>query len=132
MAAERNDASFRAGWKDWPVLRSDIGRVGLQLAWVGEVIVDKTPFAKPRSETGSLIGRAVSGAIAGMAIGTERQDSGARLAGAVAGIVGSLIGSFGGYRYRTGAAKATGLPDLPLALAEDVTAWMIARKSVRG
>jgi uncharacterized membrane protein len=132
MAAERNDASFRSGWKDWPVFRSDIGRIFLQLSWLGELVGDKTPIAKPRTEPGSLIGRAVSGAIAGTAIGTERKDAGARLTGAVAGIVGSLAGSIGGYAYRTEAAKATGLPDLPLALVEDVAAYALARKVIKG
>jgi uncharacterized membrane protein len=132
MAAERNDASFRAGWKEWPVFRSDIGRVVLQLSWLGEVVVDKTPVAKPRTEPGSLIGRGVSGAIAGMAVGTERKDPGARLAGTTAGILGSIAGSLGGYAYRTKTAKATGLPDLPLALVEDIAAYALARKGIKG
>jgi uncharacterized membrane protein len=132
MAAERNDASFRAGWKKWPVLRSNGGRIALQAAWAGELVTDKLPVAKPRTDPGSLAGRAVSGAIAGMAVATERSGRGSTVAAALAGISGALAGSYGGYTYRTGVAKATGLPDLPLALAEDAAAYALARKSIKG
>jgi uncharacterized membrane protein len=67
-----------------------------------------------------------------MAVGTERKDPGARLAGTTAGILGSIAGSLGGYAYRTKTVKATGLPDLPLALVEDIAAYALARKGIKG
>lgn len=132
LAAERNDASLRGGWKDWPVLSSPTGRVLLQMSTVGEMVVDKLPFVPARTDPKSIWGRILSGAVAGMAIGTLRKDPGARLAGATAGIAGSLAGAYGGYAYRTKAVETTGLPDLPVALVEDVAAVLIARKGVRG
>ena len=132
LAVERNDASITGDWQDWPVLSSPTGRTLLQVSTVGEMVVDKMPFVLPRTDPRSLWARLVTGAIAGMAIGTLRKDPGARLAGATAGLAGSLAGAYGGYAYRTGVTRATGLPDLPVALVEDVAAVLIARKGVRG
>jgi uncharacterized membrane protein len=131
MAAERNDASFRAGWKDWPVLRSGVGRVFLQLGWLGEAVTDKLPGVPPRIEPAPLGGRLVSGGIAGLAMGTLREGADAKMIALLAGVAGSLAGSFGGYAYRTNVAKITGLPDLPIALVEDVAAYVLARKAIR-
>jgi len=132
MAAERNDASFRAGWKDWPLLRSSIGRATLQIGWAGEIVTDKLPSIPPRTEPGPLAGRMTAGAIAGLAMGSEATGGAAKAASLVAGIGGALAGAYGGTAYRTRVAKATGLPDLPLALLEDFVAYVLARKAVKG
>lgn len=132
MAAERNDASFRAGWKNWPMMRSDAGRVLLQMSWAGEIVVDKLPVVPPRTEPGPLAGRLVSGAIAGMAMGTLGCGGGAKLGATLAGIAGGFVGAFGGNAYRTKVTKATGLPDLPVALLEDLAAYLVARKAIKG
>lgn len=132
LAAERNNASLRAGWKDWPILSSPAGRVMLQASTVGEMVMDKTPFVPPRTEPGPLAGRMMLGALAGTAIGTLGTTPVVKASALAAGVIGSLAGSYGGYAYRTGVAKATGLPDLPVALVEDVAAILIARKGVRG
>lgn len=132
MAAGRDDASFRAGWKDWPVFRSRAGQIALRAGTAGEVIGDKLPLAPARTKPDVLIGRIVSGAFAGIAVGTTRRGKGATVTGALCGIVGAAAGSYGGYAYRTNAVKITGLPDLPFALLEDIAAYLLARKGIRG
>jgi len=88
MAAERNDASFRAGWKDWPLLRSGGGRVLLQMGWLGEAVTDKLPGVPPRIEPAPLSGRLVSGGIAGLAMGTLRGGADGKLIRSEGGRVG--------------------------------------------
>lgn len=132
LAAERNDASLAGGWKGWPVLSSPTGRVLLQASAIGEMVVDKLPFVPPRTAPQSLWARLVSGGVAGLAMGTVGTGSAVRAAALVAGVVGSLAGSYGGQAYRGKVTKLTGLPDLPVALVEDVAAVLIARKGVRG
>ena len=132
MAAERNDASFQAGWKDWPLIRSGAGRALLQSVWAGELVADKMPGIPPRTDPGPLAGRMVIGALAGLAVGTEGTGATPKAVALIAGTAGAVAGAFGGYQYRVGVAKATGLPDLPLALMGDIVAYALARKAVKG
>jgi len=46
----------------------------------------------------------------------------ALIGGIVAGAIGAVVGTYGGYFARTGAVKATHLPDFVVALAEDAVA----------
>jgi uncharacterized membrane protein len=131
FAAERDNASWRAGWKDWPLVSSSAGRAVLQASTVGEMVMDKMPFVPSRIEPGPLGGRLMFGAIAGAAIGTLRPGKGANVLGALAGAAGALAGAKGGHAYRTGVTEATGLPDLPVALVEDLAAVLVARKAIR-
>jgi len=39
-----------------------------------------------------------------------------------AGVIGAVVGTFGGYEFRSRMVKATGGKDLPIALLEDVIA----------
>ena len=67
-----------------------------------------------------LSARAVSGALAGAALAIT---AGATLwIGIVVGIVGALLGSYLGYSIRRALTMRAGLPDLPIALLEDVIA----------
>ena len=132
LARYQPNAPRRAEWARWPLLRSRTGRVLLQLAWLGELVADKLPGIPPRINPGPLGGRMVFGAVAGLAIGSERQDTGTKLAGAATGTAGAVIGAVGGYAYRTAVIQATGLPDLPVALVEDAATLLIARTAVRG
>jgi len=132
LASERNDSSVHGRWKTWPVLRSNRGRIALQLAWIGELVGDKLPGVPPRTNPGPLAGRTLFGALAGAAIGTQREGASSMIASVLAGAAGGFAGSHAGYLYRSRLAAKTGLPDLPLALAEDVAAWAIAEKALRG
>lgn len=133
FAAERNDASLGpAPWKDLPVLSNPAGRVALQASTVGEMVMDKTPFVPSRTNPGPLGGRMAFGALAGLAIGMLGAGAGARVLGALTGALAAAAGAYGGNAYRSGVTKATGLPDLPVALVEDAAAVLLARKGVRG
>lgn len=132
LAAERNDASLRAGWKDWPVLSSSAGRVVLQASAVGEMVMDKMPFVPPRTAPESIWARLLTGGVAGLAIGTLGTNPAVKASALAAGVLGSLAAAHGGQAYRAKVTEATGLPDLPVALVEDAAAVLIARKGVRG
>ena len=87
---------------------------------LGEFIGDKLPNTPSRTSLFPLIARAVSGALAGAALVIT---AGASLAvGIVVGAVGAMLGSFLGYFLRRALTKSAGLPDLPVALLEDLVA----------
>jgi uncharacterized membrane protein len=89
-------------------------------AAAGELIVDKLPFTPNRTDPGPFVGRLVSGALAGAALSSGH--AGSLAGGAVAGAAGAVVGTFGGYRTRTGLVRALGIPDYVIALLEDVVA----------
>lgn len=132
LARYQPDAPHRAAWAHWPLLRSRLGRTMLQLGWLGELAVDKLPFIPPRTQPGPLVGRIALGTVAGLAMGSEGHRASTTLGSAALGAAGAVIGSFGGTAYRSLAVRATGLPDLPVAVVEDVAAVALARTAVRG
>lgn len=132
LARYQPQAPRGAEWAHWPLLRSRFGRVLLQLGWLGELVADKLPVTPPRTNPGSLGGRITSGAIVGLAAGSERHGTGAKLGGALVGAVGAVVGTYGGYHARKLAVETSGLPDLSIALVEDGTAATLARAAVRG
>lgn len=132
MARNHGDPAIRAGWKTWPVMNTNIGRIALQLGWLGELIGDKLPFTPSRTQPSALAGRLVLGALAGLAIGTTGTDASLKPTTVLAGLVGAAAGSFGGYHYRSFLSGKLGLPDLPGALLEDAAAFTLARKAIKG
>lgn len=87
---------------------------------LGELVADKLPFIPDRTSAGPLFGRVVLGALSGAAICTAASHS--ATIGAVLGGLGGLVGAFAGYRARAGLGKKSGLPDLAIALIEDLIA----------
>lgn len=84
---------------------------------LGELIVDKLPYVPNRTDPPSLIGRTLSGALAGAALSAahrERREVGALLGGLVA-----AVSTFVMFHVRTGITRNTSVPDLPVGLAED-------------
>ena len=132
MARTRDDAPARTGWKDWPMVRSSVGRSVLQLAWIGELVGDKLPVTPPRTEPGSLTGRIVTGALTGLAITSGVQGAAPKMTGILAGGTGALAGSYGGYAGRTFLTEKLKLPDLPGALLEDALAFSLAYRAITG
>lgn len=130
LAHEYNDVR-PGGWKQWPLLRSGAGRLALQAAWLGELVVDKSPIVPPRMDRGPLGGRLLFGAIAGMAVGTMNPGVRARLIGAVGGVAAAGVAAWAGMQARTALTDQLGLPDMPGALAEDVLAVTLARAAIR-
>jgi uncharacterized membrane protein len=91
----------------------------LSVLAIGELIADKLPKTPSRKTPGPFIGRIVTGALSGAALGAPSQ---ALVGGLLAGAVGAVAGTLGGYEFRARLVKAIGGNDLPIALLEDVIA----------
>ncbi len=85
---------------------------------LGELIADKLPFIPPRTQAGPLGVRILFGAVCAAAVCISVGAS--PILGAVLGGLGSVAGAFAGYHYRRQFSSM--LPDLPLALLEDLVA----------
>jgi uncharacterized membrane protein len=92
----------------------------LSLLAVGELVNDKLPATPSRTAPLPLAGRIVLGALAAATL--TAGAGGSAVAGAAAGIVGALAGTFGGYQARTRLVRALGVPDIVVALLEDLVA----------
>jgi uncharacterized membrane protein len=102
-----------------------ISLVIFSLFAVSELIADKLPFIPPRTQAGPLVVRMVFGAMCGAAICTSGASS--QLLGAILGAAGGVAGAFAGYAYRRRLSRGSnvrgsGIPDLLLALLEDLVA----------
>jgi uncharacterized membrane protein len=91
---------------------------------VGELIADKLPFIPSRLQPGPLGGRVISGALTGAAAAIALQGS--PIVGGLVGAIGGLAGAFGGYAVRRSLTADRKLPDLPVALLEDLVAIALA------
>ncbi|MEO7271965.1 MAG: DUF4126 family protein [Vicinamibacterales bacterium] len=91
---------------------------------VGELIADKLPFIPSRLQPGPLGGRMISGALTGSVAAIALQGS--PIVGGLVGAIGGLAGSFGGHAVRRSLTVDRKLPDLPVALLEDVVAIALA------
>jgi uncharacterized membrane protein len=131
LAFRQPDAPRRAGWRSWPVLRNAWGRRALMLSGAGELVADKLPDIPPRTSPGSLSGRLLFGALAGIAIGTEGRGTWALVKGGIAGAIGAALGSFGGERARAVLVNMTGLPDPSVAVVEDLAAISLANGAIQ-
>lgn len=132
VAATRRDGD-RAAFAPRPqpdaALRSPLAFAAFALAAGGEIVGDKLPFTPDRIAPGPLGGRVASGALVGAAVARD-----ARLAPAVGGAIGAIAavgGSFGGYYARRALARATPLPAITWALAEDALAVALALVALR-
>jgi uncharacterized membrane protein len=93
----------------------------LSLLAVAELVNDKLPRTPSRTAPGPLAGRILLGALAAATL-TAGAAGGSVALGAVAGAAGALAGTFGGYQARTRLVRALGVPDLVVALLEDLVA----------
>jgi len=87
---------------------------------------DLHPKAPPRTATGALTARILSGASCGWIVADSSGDAPAL--GAVLGAAGALTGAYGGLSVRTRAAATLG--PIPAGLLEDVVAVAIAVAAV--
>jgi uncharacterized membrane protein len=123
-AANRGDLG-----KDPGLLGHRLVRLGSAAAALGELIADKTPYVPARTEPGPFAGRLFFGGLTG-ALYARTQGTSAPTAFAVAAIAAGL-GTLAGYRFRSTLTRATGLPDLPIALTEDLLAFTLAALALR-
>lgn len=87
---------------------------------VGELIADQLPFTPSRTAPPGLIARILMGALCGAGIAVAGSQS--IPLGAVIGITGALVGTYGGYSVRTRLVPALKVPDLVIAMLEDIVA----------
>jgi uncharacterized membrane protein len=95
---------------------------------VAELIGDVMPKAPRRTIPPSVLVRCVSGGAsayfrAGLFAGAPPGVTGGAIA-ATCGVAGALIGTYGGYAVRRALTRR--LPDLPVAIAEDIVAIALA------
>jgi uncharacterized membrane protein len=95
-----------------------------------ELFADKMPWIPDRTTTMSLVTRGVMGALTGASVAA----AGGQFAsiGAACGVVGGMAGAFAGYQLRKRSAKALGIPDIYVALVEDLicvtgSVWVVTR-----
>ncbi|HEY8314909.1 MAG TPA: hypothetical protein VIG51_12180 [Candidatus Baltobacteraceae bacterium] len=117
-------APFAARWK-----RSGVFPRGAAVALAGELLIDKMPFAGPRTGPGALVARAAAAAFAACSVeaNTGRQRT-AIVALAAACAVGS---AFAMMSARRSLVAKTGLPDPAVALLEDALAIWLALAALR-
>ena len=87
---------------------------------LGELVADKLPKTPSRTAPPGLISRVLMGATTGACVAAAGGQSAA--VGAGLGVAGAIVGTFGGYQARTRLVKALGVPDIYVALAEDLVA----------
>jgi uncharacterized membrane protein len=97
---------------------------------LAEIANDKNPKTPSRTAPGGLIPRILFGGGCGAAFVVASAGGGAVL-GAILGIIGAVCGAFGGYHVRHYLTAGRKLPDLPVALVEDLVAilgglWVVS------
>lgn len=85
-----------------------------------ELVADQLPTTPARTSAFPLVARLVTGSFTGACIAA----AGAALLwlGALAGATGAVLGAFAGYRARVGLVRGLHLPDLSIAIPEDLLA----------
>jgi uncharacterized membrane protein len=101
-------------------MASTIAMVIFVLLAIAELIADQLPSTPSRTAPPGLITRIVTGGLCGAGIAIAGSQSLAL--GAVIGVVGALAGTYGGYYARTGLVRALKVPDLVIAILEDIVA----------
>ena len=99
---------------------STLAVVSLTALAVGELVADKLPFTPNRTTAGPLIGRVVTGSLCAAALAVA--GGGSLGLGVALGAAGAIAGAFGGYQVRRQLVHGAGVPDLVVALTEDLVA----------
>jgi uncharacterized membrane protein len=85
-----------------------------------EYVGDQLPSAPARTAPMLLGARLVTGTLSGACLGIAGGAS--MLAGAISAAVGVFVGTFGGYRARTGLVRSLSVKDIFVAIPEDLVA----------
>jgi uncharacterized membrane protein len=115
----------RLGWLDlsdsWlSFLGSRATIIILSLLALGELVADKLPKTPNRTDLGPLVFRAITGGFSSMVLCASAHQPLAT--GAILGALGAIAGAFAGYEIRHRLVQVFGLPDLGVAIAEDIVA----------
>jgi uncharacterized membrane protein len=87
---------------------------------VVELAADQLPSTPARTAPVGLSARVLMGGLCGATVGVAGGESIAM--GIVVGVLGGIAGAYGGYYARTRAVKALGVPDVVIAVIEDIVA----------
>ena len=85
-----------------------------------EYVTDQLPSTPARTVPMQIGARLVMGALAGATLAAGGGASSP--VGAVVAAIGVLVGTFGGYRARVGLVRALKVPDIAIAIPEDLIA----------
>jgi uncharacterized membrane protein len=109
----------RVSLSGWASFAGSKVAVGLfSLGAVGELISDKLPKTPSRLKQPGFSVRIVMGALCGLILATTASFP--LIGGALLGGIGAVAGSYLGYFVRSQTTAKFGLPDLPVALVEDL------------
>ncbi|HEY2986459.1 MAG TPA: DUF4126 family protein [Candidatus Binatia bacterium] len=94
-----------------------------------ELVGDKLPQTPNRTSAMGLSARIITGAVTGACVAAVAQEV---FLGVVLGAAGAIAGTFGSYQARTRLVKALGVPDIYIALLEDLVTvsgslWIVSR-----
>jgi uncharacterized membrane protein len=103
-------------------LHNPVSLVVFTLLALGEMVADKLPFIPSRTMIGPLGVRFAFGGLCGAALLLSGGSGVSPWLGALVGGVGGVAGAFAGYHLRRALTVRAGLPDLPVALLEDLVA----------
>jgi uncharacterized membrane protein len=92
----------------------------LSLLAITELIMDKLPNTPNRTAPAGLIGRIVTGGLTGACVSAAAGYS--LFVGAGLGLIGGIVGCFAGYHTRARIVRLRRLPDIYVALLEDLVA----------
>lgn len=85
-----------------------------------ELVADQLPNTPARTAAVGLSARIVTGGLSGACLAVA--GGAALVVGAVAGAIGGVAGAFGGYQARVGLVRSLRVPDVAIAVLEDVVA----------
>jgi uncharacterized membrane protein len=85
-----------------------------------ELVADQLPSTPARTAAVGLSARIVTGALTGACLAAA--GGAMPWLGAVAGAIGGIAGAFGGYQARVGLVRALRVPDIAIAIPEDLIA----------
>lgn len=105
-----------SGWATFAGNKISVGV--FSLGAVGELIGDKLPKTPSRLKQPGFSVRIVTGGLCGLLLANAASFS--WIAGALVGAAGAVAGSYIGYFARRGVTEKFSIPDLPVALLEDV------------
>jgi uncharacterized membrane protein len=103
-------------WAFWTTL--PVTAIVFTVLAFGELIGDKLPQTPNRTAIFPLLARLTFGGLVGAIAATSLHKS--ALEGILLGAMGALAGSFLGFRVRQHLVKVMGIPDLRVALLEDL------------
>ena len=105
-----------SGWVSF--VGSKIAAGLFTLAALGELVTDKLPKTPSQLKQPGFSVRIVMGGFCGLVLATAGSFS--LIGGVLLGAIGAVAGSYLGYFVRSRSTARFGLPDLPVALVEDV------------